>query len=471
MKRFYNPIYLLLSAVVLFASCLESDDHDFTLYDDAAIISFSLTNARMLGHTTSSTGADSTYYYNTSIVADYPFSIDHQKGEIFNQDSLPYGIDPSKLLCAYSTLNNGMVGLENEVGDTVSYLQTTDTTDFSKPRYLRVYSSDNTVSRRYKVTVNVHKEVADSFRWKLMADASVFAGMQQVRSVVMGNKLVVLGNDGVKTGVYVNETMDNDGTWNEMAVLSAAASNNAVVKGDTLFVLDGQTLKWSLDAQNYAVVAELSGLKQLVGACLTELYALGNDGSMQVSKDGGNTWAADVLDDEASLLPQQDIDYSCSAFSYNADTDYVLLVGNRSVADYSQDSTAMVWRKIVEYAADSKTYKWAFVGFNYPSLYPLPRLAGLQVINYGNSLLAIGGAGIGACTEKQLTKVYESRDGGITWKTNSIYSLPEALDTSATSFSMTVDKDNFIWIVCAGTGEVWRGRLNKMGWKDFSKQF
>lgn len=465
MERFYNPIYLLLSAVVLFASCLESDDNEYELYDDAAIVSFSLTNAKMLMHTTSSTGGDSTYYANTSLVAEYPFSIDHQKGEIFNQDSLPYGVDPSRVLCAYATLNNGMVGLENEVGDTVSYLQTTDTTDFSKPRYLRVYSSDNSVSRRYKVTVNVHKEVADSFRWKRMADASVFAGMQHVRSIVLGNKLVVLGNDGAKTGVYVNETSANDGSWNEAAALGVSASRNAVVKGDTLFVLDGQTLKWSLDAQSFAVVAEATGLKQLVGGCLTELYALGNDGSMQVSKDGGISWTADALDDEASLLPQQDIDYSCSAFSYNADTDYVLLVGNRSVADYSQDSTAMVWRKIVEYAADSKTYKWAFIGYNYPSLYPLPRLAGLQVINYGNSLLAIGGAGIGTCTEAQLTNIYESRDGGITWKTNSIYSLPETLNTSATSFSMTVDKDNFIWIICAGTGEVWRGRLNKMGWE------
>lgn len=462
MKKIKYPIYLLLSVVVLFASCLESDDTEFVLHDDAAITSFRLTSAKRLMHTTSSKGEDSTYYVSTTSVTSAIFSIDHQKGEIFNLDSLDFGIDPSRMLCEYASMNNGMVGIENEVGDSVSYLQTTDTIDFSKPRYLRMYSSDNSTSRRYKVTVNVHQEQADLFKWTRMADEPNFAAMQHLRTLTLGENVVILGCDGVKTGVFVNAPA-GVGTWTEVASLGVEASKNAVVKGDTLFVVDGSMLKWSLDAVVFYDAAEVTGIKRLVGACLTELYAYDTDGNLIVSKDGGKTWTADAISDDKAFLPQQDMDYDCSVFGYNDDTDCVVLVGNRSVTDFPDDATAVVWRKLVEYVPGSMQHEWSYIDFASSSIYPLPRLSGLQVFSYDNNLLAIGGSVVGNGKEEQ-TKIYESRDGGITWKSNAIYPLPKEFDSAATAYAVTVDADNFIWIVCAGTGQVWRGRLNKMGW-------
>ena len=46
MKRYLGPMGLLLSAVLLLASCLKNDDEDVTLYDDTAITSFQITTAR-----------------------------------------------------------------------------------------------------------------------------------------------------------------------------------------------------------------------------------------------------------------------------------------------------------------------------------------------------------------------------------------------------------------------------------------
>jgi hypothetical protein len=43
-----------------------------------------------------------------------------------------------------------------------------------------------------------------------------------------------------------------------------------------------------------------------------------------------------------------------------------------------------------------------------------------------------------------------------------------ARPTAVSAFS---DKDNFIWLICSGTGEVWRGRLNRLGWKDVPTSF
>ena len=29
-----------------------------------------------------------------------------------------------------------------------------------------------------------------------------------------------------------------------------------------------------------------------------------------------------------------------------------------------------------------------------------------------------------------------------------------------------VDDDNYLWLICEGTGQVWRGRVNKLGWEE-----
>lgn len=464
MKRFLNHIYLLLAASVLFTSCLDSDDDDFVLYDDVAITSFFISNAKVLSHTTSSAGGDSLYYANSTVVANYPFTIDHVKGEIFNADSLPYGTNPKNLLCDYTAKNNGMVGIENLVGDSVAYLSTTDSIDFSTPRYLRVYSSDNSVSRRYKVTVNIHQELADSFQWKQLAANSELAALSDMKAVVFGGNLHVFGSDGTSTVAYATSLTDGN-AWIKSAVqMSGDAYNNVVVAGGKIYVLDGEMLKSSADGTSFADVAAQPELAQLVGGSIFELYALGKNGAMKCSRDGGVTWVDDICDAALSNLPVQDVSYHCAPFGYVEDADYAVMVGNRSLADYPDDKYAMVWRKIVEYSTERQS-QWAFIEFDNTMRYPLPRLSGLKVFGYGSSLLAMGGAGIGGCTAAPFANIYESRDGGITWKASKSIVLADAFDASATSFAVVTDADNFIWIVCGGTGQVWRGRLNKMGWE------
>ena len=85
----------LLSAIFVFTSCLNSDNEVTTYYGDTAITSFSVGTLKYYKHTTSSTGKDSVYQTTLSC-SGYKFYIDQAKREIYNPDSLPYGIDGTK---------------------------------------------------------------------------------------------------------------------------------------------------------------------------------------------------------------------------------------------------------------------------------------------------------------------------------------------------------------------------------------
>ena len=90
MKRIFIPFTILLSTVVVFSSCLSSDDNEVTYYDDSGITSFTLGTLNRTMHTLSSKGVDSVYQ-TTITGSDYQFYIDQDKREIYNPDSLPYG--------------------------------------------------------------------------------------------------------------------------------------------------------------------------------------------------------------------------------------------------------------------------------------------------------------------------------------------------------------------------------------------
>ena len=184
MSKNIGRLCLLLVASVLFASCLDTDYTDnITLYDDIAITQFNITNAKLTKHTTSSTGEDSVYVEDDQSVADYPFYIDQLNGEIYNVDSLPVGVDATRLLCSAYTKNNASVLIENRTRDSLRTLSSTDSIDFSYTRYLRAYASDGRSYRQYRVRVNVHREEAGQFRWTRLPDNADFAAMEGVKMV------------------------------------------------------------------------------------------------------------------------------------------------------------------------------------------------------------------------------------------------------------------------------------------------
>ena len=159
-------------------------------------------------------------------------------------------------------------------------------------------------------------------------------------------------------------------------------------------------------------------------------------------------WKNENIDDDAKYIPSSDVNFVSSTTDSNADVKRAFVIGNSS----ANSKKAEVWSKIIEENA-KKDQSWVYQNFNESNSYYLPRLSNLSVALYDKDLFAIGG---------ECDKLYYSKDCGICWKENDKFKLPEGF--SASTASIAVDDDNFIWIVCTGSGQIWKGRLNKMGW-------
>lgn len=187
--------------------------------------------------------------------------------------------------------------------------------------------------------------------------------------------------------------------------------------------------------------AAAANMKQLIGYGTTEGYAFAADSTLMVSRDNGATWAADEVDEDAAWLPTDNITFASWPFAANDSTDYQIMIGTSD----KSDKACVVWRKIAEYAKHSMPSKWVFIPIDSQGDFYLPKMENLNVVRYNNVVLAIG-------NDKN---IYVSRDQGITWKTTTSYTLPDAIGTN--NLYATTDNNGYLWLVGKDTGEVWRG--------------
>jgi len=481
-KTTYLLIAILLGSL---AACSKMDDTQVTLYDDAAITSFTLGTVNRYVNGKKSTFSGS----------DYLFHIDQVTRTIYNSDSLPMGTDAAHIVCGLTTYNNSQPYIISTDGTYMTYHSSSDSIDFSTPRTFRVIASSGAGYTDYTVKVNVHKENPDSFVWKKMADIPV---MNDLRTIMFNDQLYVFGNEGGTTTAY---TTDDGSAWTPVTLPTTADGNtwqNAVATIDSLYIMCGtkvyRTQDFTTWDEDNSEVLDEASIKQLIGASSQEVYALSTSG-MLMSKYSGNLnlgmWIpADFESDvNAEDLPTDDYAFTCYPMAYADSTDYVVMGGTKKIGDEWQ---GRVWRRIVDYsgvgilselkklieeaASGSETIsstwirQWTYMERTGNKLYELPALKNLQLVYYGEELLAFGGQSY----DNEITPLiafWRSRDNGITWKQDVNYTMPPIdgttqFDNSATSFSAAADNEGNIWIVSAGTGEVWRGRLNRVAWEE-----
>lgn len=463
MKIKLTHFVILCAATIVFASCLSTDEEEYTFYEDAAITAFSVSSINVHSYVKDKKGEDSLVISKES-GSDYKFYIDNIEGKIYNPDSLPYGTDPEHILVSISTKNGGYVRVKPTDSDNLedyTFYQSTDSMDFSEPRVMRVYSQSGANVRQYTVQVNIHQEVGDTLLWHDAAAETAFKGFTAMRGTVCGDKTFVFGTDGTTTKIYAIDRKNGE-AWSEMgATFGADAYANVVVMNDRMYLIDGSSLCSSSSGNTWAYTTPANLPAKLVGASSTKLYGISADGMMMASDDYGSTWTTEELDEDASLLPNTGINYTCQAMGSNSDMERVMIVGYNTAGNM-----ATAWTKIVDNSGlNVKDYPWTFVDSAGDTKYALPVLGNLSVFSYDGNAVAFG-----AKENKTPNKILVSRDGGITWKADKEYYFPkEFIGTGA--FTATADADNVIWLVDGKTGKVWKGRINRLGWKEDNKVF
>jgi len=146
----------------------------------------------------------------------------------------------------------------------------------------------------------------------------------------------------------------------------------------------------------------------------------------------------------------------------NDEIDKVILIGNRAEV---KDSCCVVWSKVVDNGNYDYTQQWMYQPFYANQWHNGLALNHLSVTPYNDGILMIGGKGLGTCKASAFSTMYFSRDDGQNWWKDSRFFLPPGFDSDLESFAMVTDADDYIWILCGNTGQVWRGHLSQLTWK------
>lgn len=439
---------LLVSVVLGLSSCLGNDDEDTTTYsDDTAITAFSLSTYKYLAHTTSSTGADSTYT-TTASGTKYKFVIDQAKGLIYNPDSLPYGTDPSKLLISVTNKASGVTaylpldadGNERaEVLDSMRAYSTGDTISFAKPRHLFAFNILRTAYRKYLVKVNVHQQDSAAYQTVKVGTVETFSTLTGMKAFAWGDKMVVAGTHGSDLCFYTTDK--NDGkNWEEIiptspanATFSSDAWKRVVATSDAVYLYDNDQIYASTD------------LKTWTASNMT-LSSLATDGT---SLDSLPSAYANL-----ALIPSKtNVDMTITVLTGMADGHFVSWYG------YYQSG-----RPYELVYGQPRAYRTNSDGTSSVQMY-FPGTI-VSATAYGSDLEALcwkqGSDG------KAVTTMFTSKDKGITWQTDLSASCPITLSSV---YGFAGDSSNWLWFIDAKSGEIVKYRQNYRGWTSENKDF
>lgn len=449
MKRKFFAFIALITATLSLSSCLSSDETTVEYTHDTAITAFSL--GSLDRYTKTKAGKDTLLKANVT-GSDYKFYIDQAQRLIYNVDSLPCGVRDTAILATISSKNSSPILLMdiNKTDSVAGYYSSSDSINFSKPRFIRVYSSDYSAYAEYKVIVNVHKELPYEFKWhELAQNNSQLAAFSDLKAVACGDDIYVFGKTAEGTEV-LKSTINDGNAWSSIMMnvsLSSDAYQSAVALDGKLYISDGGKVYASADAKAWTLVSENAGIKQLIGASSKYLYAYTAAG-ISVSKDQGASWEVEKLDKDIAYLPTHNVSMNVAGVLSAKDVENVMLLGTRDKA--SKDTIATTWLRTVDYGANAEDGQWNYLEIEKNQM---PWMDQVITCAADTGFVALGSNG----------KWYKSQDAGLTWTQDKKVALPGEFDTAA-RFAFCRDNQHYYWII--RNGYVWRGRFNIDGWRN-----
>lgn len=452
--RLLNIITSLFVISCMTTSCLDSDSDILYDYSSAAsITAFSIGDIET-PFDTKVNGKDTTL---TATVkgADYPFIIDQSLGLIYNVDSLPVGTNVKKVVPEISA--DGYVYI---VAETDSVWEEKDSLNFENPIKFKVMAMDGTFGRIYTAKVNVHQQDPEGMTWnKISSNFDKNIGKQ--KAVYFNQQIYVFAEQEEQVAVTVADPQ-NAGQWSDLQTIDIpekADYTSVVVWGESLYMLASNELYCSDNGINWTKVATDQKLNSLVAsvdmADSQKLVGITTDNFYTESVDGSSWTTYEAIPAE---FPQGIYSFACYPLETNNQINRLVLMGQNDIAD---DTTNVVW---TQFATEQE---WIPL-YMEDNANNCPNLENSSMIHYNHQLYVFGGPGKNNDSAKAFDYLYRSNDNGIGWTPITEKALfPEefaSLYTAADgNYSCVVDENHFLWIMWGKTGEVWRGRINRLG--------
>lgn len=250
-----HPLYILLALTMVILSLpallscnKDSDDDDSTYTYSTSQLTTLVTGFALQ--------ADSKVLDNLDSVH---FTVDYNKGLIYNADSLPKGTDITALKVVVEFLNTvksaefTITGATEQSDTTISYTTSmTKSLDFTGNTILTVTSSDGSQVKTYDVKVLVHKENPDTLIWPkswrrdLPGYRYTATGIKAVKH---GDLYRVMNYNGIESFLFT-ATSPNQVTWDKQRVNLPFIPQipSLVATDDALYMLDADGMLYtSLD--------------------------------------------------------------------------------------------------------------------------------------------------------------------------------------------------------------------------------
>ena len=449
----------IMTATFFLSSCLGNDYEEIEYPSTSSITSFSIGTLHQTFYVKSSEGEDSVYT-DTISYADVPFTIDQINRKIYNKDSLPKGVDITRVVASISA-DCAAVYYEKDGKDTI--WTTADSLDFSKPITFKIMTYSPTLNQfkpgyPYEVSVNVHKQNPDSLVWKHFEN-NKFANnivYTKQKAVYTNESLYVFGEtaDGSVKANKTSVERGNISSWNEITlpagtnIYSATAFNNNVyfVANGELYFLENQITK----------VGNFTGLTNLITVSNGKLLAYkGNENKVVTIDSEGNELT------ESNFVNGNNLNGRMSAISmpssHNKDLWRTIVMTN-NIGTSEANSTATVFSYI------SNDTEWVKYQPNNPTT--CPNQGNISMITYDGKIYAFG---------EEFDYFYTSNDNGLNWNQETGYMVfpsenKNGIDKLTTyrgkgSYSAVVEengnKGSFIWFIWED-GSATRALLNRL---------
>ncbi len=457
-KNNIQCLVALIIASLTMTACDPSSDAEYIPSRDCLITSVTMGTLKRTLHTKGSQGQDSTYTVSVN-GALYPIYIDQVENRIYNADSLPVGTNVEKVAFTTFNVKNSVVIKSLATGNDTLF-SATDSTDFSRERTFKVYSEDLLSSREYTMELRVHNEEADTFAWQRMAEGASLplASFVESRTFCHDGSIYVFGQlaDGNAQVVTTRTQQPDFTTATDLPLVAGRPVNARSVQyfRNAFYALAGNSLVRSVTGtDNWSEVGSPLAIDALAAVHGDSLYALA-DGKLYATANG-TQWTR-CITDTPDALPQTQMAAAAQSQRTDPQTVSLILTGQR-------DGEPVVWRHDLDLPG-SFVYPW----INLPQTeelgdYACPLLHSTALAAYDNAVVLTG-----VTDAQELAPFYVSRDYGRTWKAGE-WKRPDL--KGVTAVSAAVDADQYLWIVCSGKGTVYKGRINRLGWKEDPKRF